>query len=156
AVASGPAGGVIGAARLGTASGHDDLVVFDMGGTTAKAALVSGGEPAVVGEYEFRDGISSPSRFIKGGGYALKVPAIDVAEVGAGGGSLARLDVGGLLRVGPESAGAIPGPACYGLGNAEPTVTDANVVLGYIGRAGLAGGRLAIDEDLAFTAVARR
>ena len=83
-------------------------------------------------EYEFRDGISTSSRFIKAGGYMLKVPAIDIAEVGAGGGSIASIDEGGLLRVGPESAGADPGPACYGLGNDRPTVTDANVVLGLL------------------------
>ncbi len=114
-----------------------------MGGTTAKASLIEAGEVTRVQEYEFRDGISSPSRFIKAGGYMLKVPAIDIAEVGAGGGSIAAVDPGGLLRVGPVSAGAEPGPACYGQGGERPTVTDANVVLGYLNPEALAGGALA-------------
>jgi N-methylhydantoinase A len=152
-VASGPAGGVIGAARLGAARGESDLIVFDMGGTTAKAVIVEDGRPSMTSEYEFRDGISTSSRFVKAGGYMLKVPAIDIAEVGAGGGSRAGLDRGGLLRVGPESAGAVPGPACYGLGNDRPTVTDANVVLGFINPSALAGGRLAIDRRLSERAI---
>ena len=152
-VASGPAGGVIGAARLGAARGEPDLIVFDMGGTTAKAVIIEDGRPSMTSEYEFRDGISTSSRFVKAGGYMLKVPAIDIAEVGAGGGSLAAMDKGGLLQVGPESAGAVPGPACYGLGNACPTVTDANVVLGYINPRALAGGRLAIDRRLSEQAI---
>lgn len=155
AVGSGPAGGVTGAAALGRAFGHQDLIVFDMGGTTAKASIIEGGSPSVVTEYEFREGISSPSRFIKGGGYMLKVPAIDIAEVGAGGGSLAAIDTGGLLRVGPESAGADPGPACYGLGNERPTVTDANVCLGFLNPVALAGGSLAIDRARAEAAIQR-
>jgi N-methylhydantoinase A len=123
AVGSGPAGGVAGAARLGPSIGAADLIVFDMGGTTAKAAIVEGGEPQIVTEYEFRDGISTPSRFVKGAGYMLKVPSIDIAEVGSGGGSIARIDAGGLLVVGPESAGGDPGPACYGRGTQQPTPT---------------------------------
>ena len=145
-VASGPAGGVIGGVRLGQALDLPNLIVFDMGGTTAKAVIVENGRPSMTSEYEFRDGMSTSSRFIKAGGYMLKVPAIDLAEVGAGGGSLAGVDAGGLLKVGPESAGADPGPACYGLGNARPTVTDANVLLGFINPLALAGGRLAIDR----------
>ena len=152
-VASGPAGGVIGATRLGAARKESDLIVFDMGGTTAKAVIVEDGRPSMTSEYEFRDGISTSSRFVKAGGYMLKVPAIDIAEVGAGGGSLAGIDQGGLLRVGPESAGAVPGPACYGLGNERPTVTDANVVLGFINPSALAGGRLAIDRKLSERAI---
>ncbi len=152
-VASGPAGGVIGAARLGAARSEPDLVVFDMGGTTAKAVIIEDGRPSMTSEYEFRDGISTSSRFVKAGGYMLKVPAIDIAEVGAGGGSLAGIDKGGLLKVGPESAGAMPGPACYGLGNERPTVTDANVVLGLINPRALAGGRLAIDRGLSERAI---
>jgi N-methylhydantoinase A len=104
-------------------------------------------------EYEFRDGISTSSRFIKAGGYMLKVPAIDIAEVGAGGGSIAGIDKGGLLIVGPQSAGAVPGPACYGLGNDRPTVTDANVVLGFINASSLAGGKLHIDRSLSEDAI---
>ncbi|WP_421996684.1 hydantoinase/oxoprolinase family protein [Reyranella sp.] len=154
AVASGPAGGVIGAARLGAARGDRDVIVFDMGGTTAKAVIVEDGRPTMTSEYEFRDGISTSSRFVKAGGYMLKVPAIDIAEVGAGGGSIAAIDKGGLLVVGPQSAGAIPGPACYGMGNDRPTVTDANVVLGFINPHGLAGGRLEIDKSLSEKAIA--
>ena len=144
-VASGPAGGVVGAARLGIARDDRDVIVFDMGGTTAKAVIIEDGRPTMTSEYEFRDGISTSSRFIKAGGYMLKVPAIDIAEVGAGGGSLAGIDQGGLLVVGPQSAGAMPGPACYGLGNDRPTVTDANVVLGYIRPGKLADGEVTID-----------
>jgi N-methylhydantoinase A len=153
AVGSGPAGGVAGASRLGPAVGSSDLIVFDMGGTTAKAAIVEAGEPQIVTEYEFRDGISTPSRFTKGGGYMLKVPAIDIAEVGSGGGSIARIDAGGLLLVGPESAGGDPGPACYGRGTEQPTVTDANMVLGFLNPHFLAGGSLAVDAELARRAI---
>jgi N-methylhydantoinase A len=154
-VASGPAGGVVGAARLGIARGDRDAIVFDMGGTTAKAVIIEDGRPTMTSEYEFRDGISTSSRFIKAGGYMLKVPAIDIAEVGAGGGSLASIDNGGLLTVGPQSAGAVPGPACYGLGNDKPTVTDANVVLGFINATALAGGQLGIDRSLSEAAIRR-
>ncbi|BBK29877.1 N-methylhydantoinase A [Stella humosa] len=153
AVGSGPAGGVTGAARIGHAVGAPDLIVFDMGGTTAKASIIEGGMPSLVTEYEFRDGISSPSRFTKGGGYMLKVPAIDIAEVGSGGGSIARIDAGGLLVVGPESAGGDPGPACYGRGNARPTVTDANMALGLLNPHALAGGSLAVDPALSLAAI---
>jgi N-methylhydantoinase A len=152
-VASGPAGGVVGGSRLAHAMGEKDTIVFDMGGTTAKAVIIEDGQPSMTSEYEFRDGISTSSRFIKAGGYMLKVPAIDIAEVGAGGGSLASIDHGGLLRVGPESAGAEPGPACYGLGNDRPTVTDANVVLGYISATALAGGQLPIDSTKSAQAI---
>jgi N-methylhydantoinase A len=152
-VASGPAGGVIGGVRLGQTLGLPNVIVFDMGGTTAKAAIVENGRPGMTSEYEFRDGMSTSSRFIKAGGYMLKVPAIDLAEVGAGGGSLAAVDAGGLLKVGPESAGADPGPACYGLGNTRPTVTDANVLLGFINPQALAGGRLVIDRALSERAI---
>jgi N-methylhydantoinase A len=147
-VASGPAGGVMGAARLGAARNDRDVIVFDMGGTTAKAVIIEDGRPTMTSEYEFRDGISTSSRFIKAGGYMLKVPAIDIAEVGAGGGSIAGIDKGGLLTVGPQSAGAVPGPVCYDLGNDRPTVTDANVVLGFINATSLAGGKLNIKREL--------
>ena len=153
AVGSGPAGGVSGAARLAEATGVDDLIVFDMGGTTAKSSIVEACAPMLTSEYEFRDGISTPSRFVKGGGYMLKVPSIDIAEVGSGGGSIAWIDEGGLLRVGPVSAGADPGPACYGRGNDRPTVTDANVVLGMFNPGRLAGGSLTIDRERAVAAV---
>ena len=155
AVGSGPAGGVIGAARLSQESGVRHAIVFDMGGTTAKASVVDDGAPMLTSEYEFRDGISSPSRFVKGGGYMLKVPAIDIAEVGAGGGSIAWIDAGGLLRVGPHSAGADPGPAAYGAGNGLPTVTDANVHLGLLNPVALAGGTMPIHAALATEALRR-
>lgn len=153
AVASGPAGGVAGAAEIGKLENHRELIVFDMGGTTAKASLVLDGMPSLTTEYEFRDGITAPSRFVKGGGYMLKVPAIDIAEVGAGGGSIAWMDAGGLLCVGPESAGADPGPACYARGNERPTVTDANMVLGFLNPESLAGGSLKVDPSLSALAV---
>jgi N-methylhydantoinase A len=153
AVASGPAGGVTGTAALSRDLPGKDFIIFDMGGTTAKASILDGGRPALVTEYEFRDGMSSPSRFVKGGGYMLKVPAVDIAEVGAGGGSIASVDKGGLLRVGPESAGADPGPACYGRGNDRPTVTDANMCLGYLNPEFLAGGSLKVHRGLAEAAL---
>ena len=153
AVGSGPAAGVAGAARLGAAADTPHLIAFDMGGTTAKASLVEDGRLSLTTEYEFREGLSTSSRFIKAGGYMLKVPAIDIAEVGAGAGSIAGIDDGGLLRVGPESAGADPGPACYGQGGRRPTVTDANVVLGFLNPSCLAGGELPLRADLAVDAI---
>jgi N-methylhydantoinase A len=155
AVGSGPAAGVVGAARLGVAAGVPSLIAFDMGGTTAKASLVEDGRVSLTSEYEFREGLSTSSRFVKAGGYMLKAPAIDVAEVGAGAGSIAWIDAGGLLRVGPESAGAVPGPACYALGGERPTVTDANVVLGLLNPAALAGGELPLDAGRAHAALRR-
>jgi N-methylhydantoinase A len=155
-VASGPAAGVIAAQRLAEATATPDLIAFDMGGTTAKASPIEGGRITRTTEYEVRAGISTPSRFIKAGGYLIMVPAIDIAEVGNGAGSIARVDRGGALRVGPESAGAWPGPACYGLGGREPTITDANVLLGYLDQEALVGGELPIDRDLAERAVAER
>ena len=152
-VECGPAAGVIGAAYQAHRTGHQNVITLDMGGTTAKAAIVENGEPQVVTEYEFRDGISTPSRFVKGAGYMLKVPAIDIAEVGSGGGSIARIDAGGLLVVGPESAGGDPGPACYGRGTERPTVTDANMVLGFLNPRALAGGSLPVDAALSVKAV---
>src|SRR3546814_15771681 len=126
-----------------------------MGGTTAKACIVDDGLPVLTTEYEFRDGISAPSRFIKGGGYMLKVPAVDLAEVGAGGGSIATVDSGGLLTVGPRSAAADPGPTCYGRGNHVPTVTPAYMVPGHPNPAPLAGGTLAVGAERSHTAVER-
>jgi N-methylhydantoinase A len=153
-ISSGRSAGVVGAARLGAVTGNADLIVFDMGGTTASASLVQAGEVARTTEYEFRDGISTPSRFIKAGGYMMSVPTIDVAEVGSGAGSIAWLDAGGLLHVGPVSAGAEPGPACYRRGGMRPTVTDANVALGLLPER-LAGGALALDREAARAAIAR-
>jgi N-methylhydantoinase A len=144
-VESGPAAGVVGAARLGVHAGYRDIITFDMGGTTAKASLIEDGKVVGTDEYEVGGGISLNSKLVKGGGYALKLPVIDVSEVGAGGGSIVRVDAGGALKVGPHSAGAVPGPACYGLGGDEPTVTDANVLLGYLNPKSLAGGAVRID-----------
>ena len=152
-VESGPAAGVVGAARLGARAGYENLITFDMGGTTAKASLIEAGQVVSTGEYEVGGGISLSSRLAKGGGYALKLPVIDVSEVGAGGGSIVRLDAGGALKVGPESAGAVPGPACYGKGGTEPTVTDASVVLGYLNPNALAGGSVPIESERSRTSL---
>jgi N-methylhydantoinase A len=144
-IESGPAAGVIAAAAAGRAAGLENLITFDMGGTTAKASIVERGAIALSAEYEVGGGLNQGSRLIKGGGHLIRIPAIDVAEVGAGGGSLAWIDAGGVLRVGPESAGAVPGPACYGRGGERPTVTDANLVLGYLNPGYLVGGELRLD-----------
>lgn len=154
-VESGPAAGVIGAARLGARAGYDNLITFDMGGTTAKASLIEAGAVVATDEYEVGGGISLSSQLAKGGGYALKLPVIDVSEVGAGGGSIVRVDAGGAPKVGPESAGAVPGPACYAKGGLEPTVTDASVVLGYLNPDALAGGTVPISSALAREALLR-
>jgi N-methylhydantoinase A len=154
-VECGPAAGVIGAAFQAASSGYRDVITFDMGGTTAKAAMIEAGRVMRTDEYEVGGGISLSSRLVKGGGYALKLPVIDISEVGAGGGSLVWFDRAGALKVGPRSAGAAPGPACYGTGNDEPTVTDANVVLGYVNPRALAGGTVAIRQDLAEAALQR-
>ncbi|MEQ9260405.1 MAG: hydantoinase/oxoprolinase family protein [Roseovarius sp.] len=151
-ISSGRSAGAVGAQRLGRNLGRANLIAFDMGGTTASASLVLEGELIRTDEYEFRAGISTTSRFIKAGGYLMRVPAIDVAEVGSGAGSIARVDEGGLLEVGPRSAGAVPGPACYGKGGTEPTVTDANLVLGYLGTE-LASDALSLDAGLAAAAI---
>ncbi len=147
-IESGPAAGVVGAAELSRRLGGRALIAFDMGGTTAKAALVSDGRFDRVGSLEVGGGINIAGRLLSGGGYHVRAPAIDIAEVGAGGGSQVRIDAGGGLRVGPESAGAMPGPACYGRGGTVPTVTDANVVLGFINPTYLAGGSIPIDAEL--------
>ncbi|MCC7367846.1 MAG: hydantoinase/oxoprolinase family protein [Chloroflexi bacterium] len=152
-VESGPAGGVVAAVRLARQCGVPNLITVDMGGTTAKASIVEDGRPFQVAEYEVGAGISVGSRMFKGGGHTLRVPALDIAEVGAGGGSLLRVDPGGGLRVGPESAGAVPGPVCYGLGNEQPTLTDANLVLGYLNQMHLLGGTLPIDGAAAHRAM---
>jgi N-methylhydantoinase A len=154
-VESGPAAGVIGAARMAARASELNLITFDMGGTTAKAALIDHGQIAATDEYEVGGGISMSGGLAKGGGYALKLPVVDVSEVGAGGGSIVRRDAGDALKVGPESAGAQPGPACYARGGTEATVTDANVVLGYLNPHALAGGSVLIDAELARAAVSR-
>jgi len=152
-IESGPAAGVVGAAELARRLDNTSLLSFDMGGTTAKAALVDQGQYLRVGSLEVGGGINIAGRLLSGGGYHVRAPAIDIAEVGAGGGSLVQLDGGGGLKVGPESAGAAPGPACYGRGGTLPTVTDANVILGFINPVALAGGGLPIRRDLAVKAL---
>jgi N-methylhydantoinase A len=144
-IESGPAGGVIGAQALARAKSLPDIITFDMGGTTAKAATVEGGHVARAAEYSVGAGIMVGSRLLTGAGYLLKVPAIDLAEVGAGGGSLVRVDAAGGVQVGPDSAGAVPGPVCYDQGGTEPTITDANVILGYLNPHHLVGGAVALN-----------
>ncbi|MGH2460415.1 MAG: hydantoinase/oxoprolinase family protein, partial [Chloroflexota bacterium] len=144
-VESGPAAGALAAARVGSLGGYPDLLSFDMGGTTAKACLVEGGRPFVSHELE----VDRRYRFKPGSGLPIKAPAIDMIEIGAGGGSIARVDQFDLIKVGPESAGASPGPACYGLGGERPTVTDADLVLGYLDPAFFLGGRLKLDVTAA-------
>ncbi len=146
-VESGPAGGVVGAQALASKLGLDNIITFDMGGTTAKASLVERGEVTRSLEYSVGSGIMIGSRLLTGAGYQLKVPAIDLAEVGAGGGSVVWLDPAGSMQIGPQSAGAHPGPVCYDLGGEEPTVTDANVILGYINPEHLVGGALKLNAE---------
>jgi len=152
-IESGPAAGVVGAAELARRLGNASLLSFDMGGTTAKAALVESGRFLRVNSFEVGGGINIAGRLLSGGGYHVSAPAIDIAEVGAGGGSIARIDAGGGLLVGPESAGADPGPACYGRGGTMPTVTDANLVLGFINPRALAGGGLPLRREAAKAAL---
>jgi N-methylhydantoinase A len=144
-VESGPAAGVVAARLLGGAAGTQNAIAFDMGGTTAKASLIEGGQVRVTSEFEVGSPLSAQGLNLAGGGYAMKVPVVDIAEVGAGGGSIVWVDRGGSLQVGPRSAGASPGPVCYGLGGSEATVTDANLVLGYLNPAYLAGGAVPLD-----------
>ena len=146
---SGPAAGVVAADEMGKRIGLEKIIAFDMGGTTAKASLIEDGQRSWTTEYEVGAGISLSSRLVKGGGHAVKVPVLDLAEVGAGGGSIVWIDRGGALRVGPQSAGAVPGPVCYDFGGNDPTVTDANLVLGYINPTHLTGGSVELRGDLA-------
>ena len=152
-VECGPAAGVIGAEYIARAAGFKNVLTLDMGGTTAKASIIEGGVFSLADEYEVGGGMSSSSALVGKGGYALKLPVIDIAEVGAGGGSLAWLDGAGSLKIGPESAGANPGPACYSQGNENPTVTDANLVLGYLNPEALAAGTVPINKKLAEQAI---
>lgn len=153
-IESGPAAGVVAAARIARSSGYRNVITLDMGGTTTKASIIENDEMLRAGEYEVGSEISVSSRLVRGSGYLLKIPVIDISEVGAGGGSIAGIDEAGALRVGPVSAGSVPGPACYGNGNDRPTVTDANLVLGYLAPGSLAGGTLSIDIALAERAIA--
>jgi N-methylhydantoinase A len=148
---SGPAAGALAAARFGAQAGHLNLMSFDMGGTTAKLCLIEGGRPLVAHELE----VARTHRFAKGSGLPIKAPAIDMIEIGVGGGSIARVNALGLLTVGPDSAGADPGPACYGAGGAAPTVTDADLLLGYLDPGFFLGGGMRLDRDAAAAAVGR-
>lgn len=152
AVESGPAAGVIAAQLAGRQLGRPDLISFDMGGTTAKASVIVNGEVSVTAEYEV-GGAANTKRWMHGTGHPIRVPVIDLAEVSAGGGSIAWVDPGGSLKVGPHSAGADPGPAAYGGGGTFPTVTDANVVLGLLDRDALLDGALKIDSPAAERAI---
>ena len=148
---SGPAAGVLAAVFYGARLGIGDLVAFDMGGTTAKMCLVKDGQPARAHTFE----IARVHRFKRGSGLPVRVPAIEMIEIGAGGGSIAWIDEMRLLKVGPESSGADPGPACYGFGGERPTVTDADLILGYLNPDYFLGGRMRLDRQAADRAVRR-
>ncbi len=147
---SGPAAGALAAAFFGGRDGHRQLLGFDMGGTTAKLSLVEDGEPLIA--YGFEAG--RQKRFMEGSGLPIRISTVELIEIGAGGGSIARADSLGLLKVGPDSAGSDPGPVCYGHGGAQPTVTDANLLLGYLNPEFFAGGTIQIDAAAANAAVA--
>jgi N-methylhydantoinase A len=140
---SGPAAGAIAAAEAGMGAGHRDLLSFDMGGTTAKLCVIEDGQPLKTHEFE----VDRVYRFRKGSGLPVRIPVIDMIEIGAGGGSIARVDSLGLLKVGPDSSGADPGPVCYGQGGTQPTVTDADLVLGYLDANYFLGGKMKLDLD---------
>ncbi|MBT5194983.1 MAG: hydantoinase/oxoprolinase family protein [Rhodospirillaceae bacterium] len=152
AIESGPAAGVIAAAMIGRQLDKPNLLSFDMGGTTAKASLIKDGVVETTSEYEV-GGDGNANRWMNGTGHPIRVPVIDLAEVSAGGGSIAWIDPGGALKVGPQSAGAEPGPVCYDAGGTRPTVTDCNLALGYLDSEALLAGRLAIRADKAMTAI---
>ncbi len=153
-IESGPAAGVLGSARLGRHIGEGDMIVFDMGGTTAKATIIEDFAYALCPETEVGGGAALGTRMIKGAGYPVQVPTIDIAEVGAGGGSIAASDSAGGLQVGPRSAGAEPGPVAYGRGGTQATVTDANLLLGYLNPRALVSGELALDSEGARAVIA--
>jgi len=155
AVESGPAAGVVAAALVARQTGRRNLLSFDMGGTTAKASLIRDGRYETTPDYEIGGG-PSMSRWVTGTGHPIRVPVIDLAEVSAGGGSIAWVDRAGALRVGPKSAGADPGPVCYGRGGVEPTVTDADLLLGYLDKGSLLAGDLPLDYAAALEVVRRR
>jgi N-methylhydantoinase A len=148
-VESGPAAGALAAAEAARKRGEARLLSFDMGGTTAKACVIDDGAPLVAREFE----VARADRFKRGSGLPMRVPVIELIEIGAGGGSIARVDRMGLLKVGPDSAAADPGPACYGLGGRLPTVTDADLLLGYLDAEFFLGGRMRLDAAAARRAV---
>ena len=148
-IESGPAAGALAAAHAGRLAGRKSLLSFDMGGTTAKACLIEGGAPTVTPELE----VDRVYRFKKGSGLPIRAASVDMIEIGAGGGSIARVDRFGLIKVGPDSAGAQPGPACYGQGGSTPTVTDADLLLGYLDPRFFLGGQMVLDTAAAERAV---
>ncbi|MEM8851825.1 MAG: hydantoinase/oxoprolinase family protein [Pseudomonadota bacterium] len=148
-VESGPAGGALAAAHYGALLGHPDVLAFDMGGTTAKACVIADSAPLIATEFE----VDRQYQFKKNSGLPVKVPVIELIEIGTGGGSIARVDAMRRLQVGPDSAGSEPGPACYGLGGTEPTVTDAGAVLGYLDPEFFLGGQMTLDLDCAKKAI---
>jgi N-methylhydantoinase A len=153
-IESGPAAGAIAARAVARAMGIEAAIGFDMGGTTAKATLIEDGELFTATEMQVGGGIMQAGRLPTGAGYALRAAAIDLAEVGAGGGSIVAVDAAGAPSVGPASAGASPGPACYGRGGEKPTITDCNLILGFLPESGLAGGAVPLDRALAERALA--
>ncbi|MEQ1776277.1 MAG: hydantoinase/oxoprolinase family protein [Burkholderiales bacterium] len=148
---SGPAGGVLSALNTARNAGIDQILAFDMGGTTAKACVAVGGEPLIAHSFE----CARVSRFKRGSGLPILMPSIDLIEIGAGGGSIAHVNDLGLLNVGPESSGAVPGPACYGQGGFEATVTDADLALGYLNADNFLGGEMKLRRDLAEQALGK-
>jgi len=153
-VESGPAAGAVAAAALGTSLGSPDVISFDMGGTTAKASLIRNGRPNVTKDYSVGGAAQAGTGAFGGAsGYPIRTPVVDLVEIGAGGGSIAWVDSGAALRVGPHSAGADPGPVCYRLGGTEPTITDANLVLGRLDPDYFAGGDMQLDLDGARNAI---
>lgn len=146
---SGPAAGALAANLYGIATGHSSLISFDMGGTTAKICVIDDGQPLIAHEFE----VDRVYRFAKGSGLPIKLPVIELIEIGTGGGSIARVDSLGLLKAGPDSAGADPGPVCYGRGGQDPTITDANLILGYLDPAYFLGGEMALDMDACRAAI---
>jgi N-methylhydantoinase A len=149
-IESGPAAGALMAALYGELTGHRDLIAFDMGGTTAKLALIENGRPYTTTAFELHRVNNAP-----GSGLPMNIQAIDLVEIGAGGGSIAQAKLG-VIAVGPESASSTPGPACYGRGGIDPTVTDANVVLGYLNPAYFAGGTMRLEVAAAVRAIEER
>ncbi|MCL4301980.1 MAG: hydantoinase/oxoprolinase family protein [Anaerolineae bacterium] len=146
---SGPAAGALAATAYGLAAGQPSLLSFDMGGTTAKICVIDEGRPLIAHDFE----VDRRYRFKKGSGLPIKIPVIEMIEIGTGGGSIARVDSLGLLKVGPDSAGAEPGPVCYARGGTEPTVTDADLILGYLDPAYFLGGRMRLDVEGARQAI---
>jgi N-methylhydantoinase A len=152
-VESGPAAGVIAAGAFAELHGYRQVISFDMGGTTAKVGLIQDGQPRLSTEFEVGGQAITPLGEGRGSGYPVRTPVIDLVEVGAGGGSEAWIDAGGALRVGPRSAGAVPGPVCYGQGGTVPTITDANLLLGRLNPAFFLGGEIALDVDASRAAI---